>query len=108
MIWTDLFGVSPNGSRRQAAERAAINAPLQGSAADLIKLAMIDVQNWLEQNKLKTMIILQVHDELLFEAPNAEVEKLKAAIPKLMTEVATLAVPLLFEIGAGPNRETAH
>ena len=108
MIWTDLFEVSPNGSRRQAAERAAINAPLQGSAADLIKLAMIDVQNWLEHEKLKTMIIMQVHDELVFEAPNDEVETMKAAIPKLMTEVATLAVPLLVEVGAGPNWEKAH
>ncbi len=99
---------SPNGPRRQAAERAAINAPMQGTAADLIKLAMIAVQNWLEQEKLKTMIIMQVHDELVFEAPNDEVEKIKATIPKLMTEVASLAVPLLVEIGAGPNWETAH
>ena len=99
---------SPNGPRRQAAERAAINAPMQGTAADLIKLAMIAVQNWLEREKMKSMIIMQVHDELVFEAPNAEVDTLKAAIPKLMTEVATLAVPLLVEIGAGPNWETAH
>ncbi len=99
---------SPNGPRRQAAERAAINAPMQGTAADLIKLAMIAVQDWLEREKMKTMIIMQVHDELVFEAPNAEVDKLTGAIPKLMTEVATLAVPLLVEIGAGPNWETAH
>ena len=99
---------SPNGPRRQAAERAAINAPMQGTAADLIKLAMIAVQNWLEREKMKAMIIMQVHDELVFEAPNAEVDKLTGAIPKLMTEVATLAVPLLVEIGAGPNWETAH
>ena len=99
---------SPNGPRRQAAERAAINAPMQGTAADLIKLAMIAVQEWLEREKMKTMIIMQVHDELVFEAPNAEVDKLTGAIPKLMTEVATLAVPLLVEIGAGPNWETAH
>ena len=99
---------SPNGPRRQAAERAAINAPMQGTAADLIKLAMIAVQNWLERENMRTMIIMQVHDELVFEAPNAEVDKLTGAIPKLMTEVATLAVPLLVEIGAGPNWETAH
>ena len=99
---------SPNGPRRQAAERAAINAPMQGTAADLIKLAMIAVQEWLEREKMKSMIIMQVHDELVFEAPNAEVDKLTGAIPKLMTEVATLAVPLLVEIGAGPNWETAH
>ena len=99
---------SPNGPRRQAAERAAINAPMQGTAADLIKLAMIAVQDWLEREKMKSMIIMQVHDELVFEAPNAEVDKLTGAIPKLMTEVATLAVPLLVEIGAGPNWETAH
>ncbi len=99
---------SPNGPRRQAAERAAINAPMQGTAADLIKLAMIAVQDWLEREKLKSMIIMQVHDELVFEAPKSEVETLKAAIPKLMTEVAKLAVPLLVEVGAGPNWETAH
>ena len=99
---------SPNGPRRQAAERAAINAPMQGTAADLIKLAMIAVQDWLEREKLKSMIVMQVHDELVFEAPHQEVETLKAAIPKLMTEVAKLAVPLLVEVGAGPNWETAH
>ncbi len=99
---------SPNGPRRQAAERAAINAPMQGTAADLIKLAMIAVQNWLENEQLKTLIIMQVHDELVFEAPNNEVGIIKQTIPTLMTEVATLAVPLLVEIGAGPNWETAH
>ena len=99
---------SPNGPRRQAAERAAINAPMQGTAADLVKMAMIAVQNWLEREKLETLIIMQVHDELVFEAPHNEVEIIKHTIPKLMTEVATLAVPLLVEIGAGPNWETAH
>ena len=99
---------SPNGPRRQAAERAAINAPMQGTAADLIKLAMIAVQNWLEKEKLKTMIIMQVHDELVFEAPDAEVDRIKTEIPQLMTRVTELAVPLLVEIGAGPNWETAH
>jgi DNA polymerase I len=99
---------SPNGPRRQAAERAAINAPMQGTAADLIKLAMIAVQDWLEQEKLKSMIIMQVHDELVFEAPKSEVEILKATVPKLMTEVAQLAVPLLVEVGVGPNWEKAH
>ena len=99
---------SANVQRRQAAERAAINAPMQGTAADLIKLAMIAVQNWLEHEKLKTKIIMQVHDELVLEVPNNEVETMKAAIPKLMTEVATLAVPLLVEVGAGPNWEKAH
>ena len=99
---------SPNGPRRQAAERAAINAPMQGTAADLIKMAMIAVQDWLEREKLETLIIMQVHDELVFEAPHNEVEIIKHTIPKLMTEVATLAVPLLVEIGGGPNWETAH
>ena len=99
---------SPNGPRRQAAERAAINAPMQGTAADLIKLAMIAIQKWLEQEKLNSKIIMQVHDELVFEAPNEEVNALKVTVPKLMTEVAKLAVPLLVEIGAGPNWETAH
>ncbi|MDQ3261960.1 MAG: DNA polymerase I [Pseudomonadota bacterium] len=99
---------SPNGPRRQAAERAAINAPMQGTAADLIKLAMIAVQDWLERERLESKIIMQVHDELVFEAPNAEVEMMKAVIPKLMTEVAELAAPLLVEVGAGPNWEAAH
>ncbi|MEO6023033.1 MAG: DNA polymerase I [Burkholderiales bacterium] len=97
-----------NGPRRQAAERAAINAPMQGTAADLIKLAMIAVQNWLEREKLDSKIIMQVHDELVFESPESETELLKSSIPALMSEVATLTVPLVVDVGTGRNWEAAH
>ncbi len=99
---------SANGMRRQGAERAAINAPMQGTAADLIKLAMIAVQTWLEQNKLETKMLLQVHDELVLEVPQHELELVKKHLPELMTQVATLKVPLLVEVGVGANWEEAH
>ena len=94
--------------RRQAAERAAINAPMQGTAADLIKLAMIAVQDFLEKEKLKTLLIMQVHDELVLEAPEAELEAVKANIRELMQSVAQLEVPLLVEVGIGDNWDRAH
>jgi len=96
------------GPRRQAAERAAINAPMQGTAADLIKLAMIEVQAWLDRERLNSRLILQVHDELVLEVPNAEVAQLKGELPRLMTGVATLDVPLVVDVGTGPNWEQAH
>ena len=96
------------GPRRQAAERAAINAPMQGTAADLIKLAMIEVQAWLERERLHSRLILQVHDELVLEVPNEEVPRLKAELPRLMTGVASLDVPLVVDVGTGPNWEQAH
>jgi len=99
---------SPNGQRRQGAERAAINAPMQGTAADLIKLAMIAVQGWLEREKLATLLVMQVHDELVLEVPEAELERVKAELPGLMCNVAKLDVPLLVEMGVGPNWEQAH
>jgi DNA polymerase-1 len=99
---------SPNGPRRAGAERAAINAPMQGTAADLIKLAMIAVQDWLEQDKLGTRMIMQVHDELVLEVPEAELELVKAKLPELMAGVATLKVPLVAETGVGRNWEEAH
>jgi DNA polymerase-1 len=99
---------SNNGMRRQGAERAAINAPMQGTAADLIKLAMIAVQAWIEQNRLETSMLLQVHDELVLEVPNGEFEFVKEHLPKLMTGVAKLKVPLLVEVGVGSNWEEAH
>jgi DNA polymerase-1 len=99
---------SPNGPRRAGAERAAINAPMQGTAADLIKLAMIAVQDWLEQEKLGTRMIMQVHDELVLDVPEAELELVKQKLPELMAGVATLKVPLVAETGVGSNWEEAH
>jgi DNA polymerase-1 len=99
---------SPNGMRRQGAERAAINAPMQGTAADLIKLAMIAVHGWLNEQKLKTRIIMQVHDELVLEVPDSELDIIRQQLPGLMGDVARLDVPLLVELGVGPNWETAH
>jgi DNA polymerase-1 len=99
---------SPNGPRRAGAERAAINAPMQGTAADLIKLAMIAVQDWLELEKLGTRMIMQVHDELVLEVPEVELELVKAKLPELMAGVATLKVPLVAETGVGRNWEEAH
>ncbi len=99
---------SPNGPRRAGAERAAINAPMQGTAADLIKLSMVKVQNVLDEEKRGTKMIMQVHDELVFEVPEAEVEWVRTEIPRLMAGVAALQVPLLAEIGVGPNWDKAH
>lgn len=93
---------------RAAAERAAINAPMQGTAADLIKKAMIAVQAWIEHNHLKTLLVLQVHDELVLEVPHEELEMVKEALPKLMQNVAQLAVPLIAEVGSGDSWESAH
>jgi len=97
-----------NGPRRQGAERAAINAPMQGTAADLIKLAMIAVEEWLEQRGLKTRMLLQVHDELVFDVPLDEIELVQASLPELMCNVAQLKVPLVVSIGVGDNWEEAH
>ena len=99
---------SSNGNRRQAAERAAINAPMQGTAADLIKLAMIAVQDWLEKSGLKSKLVLQVHDELLLEVPDEELRDVRTHLPRLMGQVAELKVPLVVEVGVGPNWEAAH
>ena len=100
---------SSNGLRKAGAERAAINAPMQGTAADLIKLAMIQVQQWINDNSnLKGQVIMQVHDELVFEVPNDEVDKFIKEIPQIMQNVAKLDIPLLVEINAGENWEKAH
>jgi DNA polymerase-1 len=96
------------GPRRSAAERAAINAPMQGTAADLVKLAMIAVQGWLDRGKLASKLVLQVHDELVLEVPETELARVKAELPGQMTGVATLSVPLVVDVGAGPNWEKAH
>ena len=94
--------------RRQGAERAAINAPMQGTAADLIKLAMLAVHRWLQQQRLASRLILQVHDELVLEVPRGELEQVRVALPGLMQGVAQLKVPLLVEVGVGDNWEQAH
>ncbi|WP_028454080.1 DNA polymerase I [Chitinilyticum litopenaei] len=99
---------SPNPMRRAGAERAAINAPMQGTAADLIKLAMIAVQNWLVNEKLASRLIMQVHDELVMEVPEAELDLVKAELPRRMAAIAGLNVPLLAEVGVGANWEEAH
>ncbi|MRR51940.1 MAG: DNA polymerase I [Rhodocyclaceae bacterium] len=99
---------SANAGRRQGAERAAINAPMQGTAADLVKLAMIAVQAWLDEKRLASRLVLQVHDELVLEVPEAELALIREALPKLMGNVAKLAVPLLVEVGVGANWDEAH
>jgi DNA polymerase I len=99
---------SPNGPRRGGAERAAINAPMQGTAADLIKLSMVKVQDVLDAEKRRTKMIMQVHDELVFEVPEDEVEWVKTEIPRIMAGVAELRAPLLAEIGVGENWDKAH
>jgi DNA polymerase I len=97
-----------NGPRRTAAERQAINAPMQGTAADLIKLAMLAVQEALDREQRATAMILQVHDELVFEVPEAEVEWARTELPRIMASVAELKVPLAAEVGVGPNWDQAH
>ncbi|MFK7088990.1 DNA polymerase I [Chromobacterium violaceum] len=97
-----------NPGRRAGAERAAINAPMQGTAADLIKLAMIAVQDWLERDGLQSKLIMQVHDELVLEVPQAELEQVKRRLPEIMAGAAELKVPLLAEVGAGDSWEAAH
>jgi DNA polymerase-1 len=99
---------SANPARRQAAERAAINAPMQGTAADLIKMAMIAVDRWLAERRLHSRLIMQVHDELVLEVPGAELEQVKRELPTMMSGVAKLAVPLVVDVGAGPNWDKAH
>ena len=99
---------SPNGPRRQGAERAAINAPMQGTAADLIKLAMVAVQDWLESTGMHSRMIMQVHDELVLEVPQQELDRVREKLPELMKNVAELKVPLLAEVGIGKNWDEAH
>ena len=99
---------SANGMRRQGAERAAINAPMQGTAADLIKMAMVAVEKWLEESGSKARLLLQVHDELILEVPEEDIESTKEHVRALMTGVADLKVPLEVGIGVGDNWEEAH
>jgi DNA polymerase-1 len=94
--------------RRQAAERAAINAPMQGTAADFIKLAMIAVQGWLDSSASRTKLIMQVHDELVLEVPDEELEMVKSQVTARMQSVASLEVPLVVDVGIGDNWDKAH
>jgi len=96
------------GPRRSAAERQAINAPMQGTAADLVKLAMIAVQQLIDRERRATRMIMQVHDELVFEVPAAELDWARETLPRTMAAVATLAVPLVAEVGVGANWDEAH
>ena len=96
------------GALLSGLERQAINAPMQGTAADLIKLSMVAVQQALDAEKRSTLMIMQVHDELVFEVPEGEVEWVRTEIPRLMAGVADLKVPLLAEVGVGPNWDKAH
>ena len=97
-----------NFQRRQAAERTAINAPMQGSAADIIKLAMIDVDQWLQEAQPDAMMIMQVHDELVLEVRDDQVEEVASILNEKMTNAAQLKVPLLVETGIGQDWEAAH
>ena len=97
-----------NVQRRQYAERSAINAPMQGTAADIIKMAMISVQNWLLQNDIKARMIMQVHDELVFEVACDSIDGIRHEIVRLMSAAATLDVPLVVDAGVGKNWDEAH
>ncbi|PRY89972.1 DNA polymerase I [Mongoliibacter ruber] len=99
---------SRNQTMRGFAERNAINAPIQGSAADMIKIAMINVHQWMKKEKLKSKMILQVHDELVFDAVKEEVELLQREIPKLMSAAVKLEVPVVVETGVGKDWLEAH
>ena len=93
---------------RAEAERMAINTPIQGTAADLIKMAMVRIHEWLRQEKVKTRMLLQVHDELLFEVPEGELGRVVPVIKEEMEGVYPLRVPLKVDIGQGRTWEEAH
>jgi DNA polymerase I len=99
---------SGNPQRRAGAERAAINAPMQGTAADLVKLSMVAVQRWLDEAPLKSKLVLQVHDELVLEVPEDELERVREGVRSRMQEAAKLDVPLVVEVGAGEDWDKAH
>jgi DNA polymerase-1 len=99
---------SKNAVVRGFAERNAINAPIQGSAADMIKIAMINIQNWLKSTTLQTKMMLQVHDELLFDVPKNEIEIVQSKVKELMESAMSLDVPILVETGVGNNWLEAH
>jgi DNA polymerase-1 len=97
-----------NGMRRQAAERTAINAPMQGTAADIIKRAMIAVDQWLGEAGIAASMIMQVHDELIFEVADADIDRLIEGIVQRMESAASLDVPLVVDVGRGRNWDEAH
>ncbi len=99
---------SGNPARRQGAERAAINAPMQGTAADLIKLAMVSVQDWLHRDRLRARLVMQVHDELVLEVPAEEIDVVTEGVRMRMQDVAQLDVPLIVDVGVGDNWDQAH
>jgi len=99
---------SGNPARRQGAERAAINAPMQGTAADLIKLAMVSVQNWLHRDHVRARLVMQVHDELVLEVPAEEIDLVTEGVRTRMQDVAQLDVPLIVDVGVGENWDQAH
>jgi len=97
-----------NQGLRAGAERAAINAPMQGTAADIIKRAMVSVDAWLQGHSDKARMILQVHDELVFEADDAFIDTLRAEVEQRMASAASLRVPLVVDTGIGENWDQAH
>jgi DNA polymerase-1 len=99
---------SRNAQRRQYAERTAINAPMQGTAADIIKRAMLRIHGWLEQAQVDTRMIMQVHDELVFEVKEADLQRLRDKVVELMSGAAELSVPLTVAVGTGENWDQAH
>ena len=99
---------SRNGMRRQAAERTAINAPMQGTAADIIKRAMLAVDGWIQQDQPNLKMLMQVHDELVFEIHRDSLDAAVKQIRKHMESAASLSVPLLVDVGTGANWEEAH
>lgn len=99
---------SKNGLRRKYAERSAINAPMQGSAADIIKLAMIDVSNWLKSENAPARIIMQVHDELVLEVQSDVISDIRSKIVEIMESTVSLKVPLIVDVGVGKNWDEAH
>ena len=102
------MGFARNPQQRQYAERSAINAPMQGSAADIVKRAMIEVDAWLRNHRPEARLIMQVHDELVVEVPAQHVGAVGAAVKQLMEGAASLSVPLRADIGSGDNWDQAH
>ena len=107
-LFSLLLGCGYASEERPESQEAAINAPMQGTAADLIKLAMIALQEWIETEELQSRLIMQVHDELVLEVPDVELDAVRHTLPSLMSGVAELSVPLLVDIGVGPNWDKAH